>query len=233
MFFCQTIDNIALIIHWSVVGARCAKEGRLALDPILSVAILSAFDRKAVGDFNLEHLDAGLFHGQVGHLNIQTMEVDTIETLIDSLGEFALANFLYSNGVVQSAELVELSEQVVELGECARVFGVGGPEAAWHGSVPGLKLVNDLVEVPREGQHIGVLLLGEFCVHTESCILRGKVDLATTLLLLWNDRGVWEAAHAYLGESKVRAQLVPLERTHVKSLVGDADSKERHTCAET
>ena len=52
-----------------------------------------------------------------------------------------------------------------------------------------LELINDLVEVPREGEHIGMLLLRELNVSTESSVLVGNIDLVL-LLLLRNDRGV-------------------------------------------
>ena len=57
------------------------------------------------------------------------MEVDTIETLIDGLGQLAFADLADAFLVVQSAKLVELSEKHVELGECTGVLGVGRPEA--------------------------------------------------------------------------------------------------------
>ena len=82
-----------------------------------------------MGQFNLEHLNAWLLYRQVRHFNIQAMEVDTVETLINCLGKLAFTDLVDSLLVVQGAELVELSEEVVELGESSRVLGVGRPEA--------------------------------------------------------------------------------------------------------
>lgn len=48
------------------------------------------------------------------------MEVDAVKTLADCLGQFTLANFLDSNMVVKGATLMELPEQLVELGIGAR-----------------------------------------------------------------------------------------------------------------
>ena len=56
--------------------------------------------------------------------------MDAVETLIDGLGQFALADLLDAGLVEQGTGLVELSEQVVELGERARVLGIGRPVAA-------------------------------------------------------------------------------------------------------
>ena len=112
------------------------------------------------------------------------MEVDAVETLIDGLGQFALADLLDANLVVQGARLVELSEQVVELGERARVFGIGRPVASRQRSMSALEVLNDLIEIPGEGQHVGVLLGRELSVNTESGVLVGHVELVVTCILL-------------------------------------------------
>ena len=46
-----------------------------------------------------------------------------------------------------------------------------------------LELINDLIEVPREGEHIGMLLLRELNVDSKSGILISGVNLAFFLLL--------------------------------------------------
>jgi len=125
----QPVNDVALVVYWRVVGARGAEKARLRLDPVLRAAILFTLSLNAMVELDLENLNAWLGDGQIRHLDIQTMEVDAIKTLIDGPGQLALADLLNSHLVVHGTELVELSEQVVKLGEGARVVGVGGPEA--------------------------------------------------------------------------------------------------------
>ena len=46
-----------------------------------------------------------------------------------------------------------------------------------------LELINDLIEVPREGENIGMLLLRELNVDSKSGILISRVNLGLFLLL--------------------------------------------------
>ena len=46
-----------------------------------------------------------------------------------------------------------------------------------------LELINDLIKVPREGEHIGMLLLRELNVDSKSGILISRVNLGLFLLL--------------------------------------------------
>lgn len=120
--FVSSIDVVApvtLVIDRRIVSARGTEEGRLRGVPVLSGAIFSALEADSVGDLHLEDLDAGLLNGQICHFNIQTVEVDAIKTLIDGLGELALADVLHTGGVVPSARLMELSEKGVEFEEGA------------------------------------------------------------------------------------------------------------------
>lgn len=126
----KSIDDVTLVISWRVVGAWSAEKARLSLDPLVGAAVGCAVDRDAVSELNLEHLDAGLRNSQVGHFDVQAMEVDAIETLVHGLGKFSFTDLLDSLLVVEGAELVELSEQVVEFGEGARVLSIGRPVAA-------------------------------------------------------------------------------------------------------
>ena len=83
-----------------------------------------------MSDLDFKDLHAWLFDGQVGHLHIETMEVDALETLIDSRCEPSLANLLNADLVIQSAELMELTEKRVELVERAGVASPSAPERA-------------------------------------------------------------------------------------------------------
>ena len=148
------------------------------------------------------------------------MEVDALETLIDSRCEPSLANLLNANLVVQGAELVEFTEKRVELKERARVASPSAPErAASKRTVLSLEFIDDLVEVPGEGQDVGVLLLRELSINSESGIFRGDINFTSLLLSLGNDCSVRESAHVRLHKTLSRAHLALSHQGHVKSLI--------------
>lgn len=140
-----------------------------------------------MSNLDFEHLDAWLLDSQVRHFDVQAVEVDTVETLVDSSSQVALAQLVDAFGVVQSAHLVELTEKLVELSHGTRVLDEGRPEAARLGTVPSLELVDDFVEVPWESEHVSMLLLRELSVDAKSCIFISDVDFA--LLILLGDNG--------------------------------------------
>jgi hypothetical protein len=72
-----------------------------------------------VVNFNLEYFDAWLFYCKICHLNVETVEMNTLHTLIHSLGEASFAYFADANGVRHGAELVELSEKIIEVNLCS------------------------------------------------------------------------------------------------------------------
>lgn len=134
-------------------------------------------------NFDFEHLDVRLLHSQVRHFDIQSMEVDTVETLVYSCSQVTLAQLVDAFSVVQSAHLVELTEKLVELSHGTRVLDEGRPEAARLGTVPSLELVDDFVEVPWEGEHVSMLLLRELSVDAKSCVFISSVNFALLVLL--------------------------------------------------
>jgi len=140
-----------------------------------------------VSNLDFKHLDAWLLDSQVRHFDVQAVEVDTVETLVDSSSQVALAQLVDAFGVVQSAHLVELTEKLVELSHGTRVLDEGRPEAARLGTVPSLELVDDFVEVPWESEHVSMLLLRELSVDAKSCVFISDVDFA--LLILLGDNG--------------------------------------------
>ena len=140
-----------------------------------------------MSNLDFKHLDAWLLDSQVRHFDVQAVEVDTVETLVDSSSQVALAQLVDAFGVVQSAHLVELTEKLVELSHGTRVLDEGRPEAARLGTVPSLELVDDFVEVPWESEHVSMLLLRELSVDAKSCIFISDVDFA--LLILLGDNG--------------------------------------------
>lgn len=166
VFGIKTVQKVTLVVLRSVVGAGSAQEGRLSHVPVFFDAIGSAFDADSVGEFNLQHLDAWLGHSQVGHLDVEAMEVDSVETFVDSLAQLALTDLFDAFLVVKGTELVEFSEKSVEFSEGARVASVSRPEPATQGPMLSLELFDDFVEVPRESQDVGVFLLRKFSVDT-------------------------------------------------------------------
>jgi len=52
---------------------------------------------------------------EICHLNIQSVEVNTLKTLVHGLGKSSLTYKLNTFGVVSCARLVELPEQLLEL----------------------------------------------------------------------------------------------------------------------
>ena len=123
---------------------------RLCLYPVLSVAIWGALSTQTVCELHFEHLNARLLNGEIRHLDIQAMEVDTAKTLVYGLGQLAFAYLFNAFLVVKGAELVELAVELVEFCDGARVLDVGWPEATWEWAVLSLELLNDCIEIPRE-----------------------------------------------------------------------------------
>ena len=120
------------------------------------------------------------------------MEVNAIKTFVDCLCKSAFTHLLDANLVREGTVLVKLSEQGVELFKGSRVLGIHGPErGARHWSVSSLELINYLIEVPREGKHICMLLLRELNIDSESGIFVSGINLVL-ILLLRNNRGIRE-----------------------------------------
>ena len=111
----KAIKAITVILSGHKVGARCTEDGGLSLNPIGSGAVVFTLEAETVSDFYLQHLDARLLNSQVCHLDVQAMEVDSLNTLVDSASKPAFTNVLNALAVGDGAELMELTEEVVEL----------------------------------------------------------------------------------------------------------------------
>lgn len=135
-----------------------------------------------MSDLNLKYLHTGLLNSEVGHLDVEAVEVDTVQALIDGLGEPTFADFADALGIMKRTHLVELTEEFVELADGTGVTHKGGPVAGLR-LVSALELVDDFVEVPWEGEHIGMFLLAELGVDTESGVFVAHVNFVTRLLL--------------------------------------------------
>lgn len=108
------------------------------------------------------------------------MKVDALETFLDIGSELAFESVVEVFIVRQSTVLVELAEELVELegrvieDELVPVVALG------QGTVLALEVGDDFLEVPGEGQDVGVLLLRELSVNAEALIslvkLNGRVN---------------------------------------------------------
>lgn len=65
-------------------------------------------------DLNLQDLDTWLRHSKVSHLDVETVEVDSIETLVDGLRKSWFTVGINAFGVVKGTSLVESSVEIVE-----------------------------------------------------------------------------------------------------------------------
>lgn len=65
-----------------------------------------------MADLTLENLDHWLVNGKVCHLNIQAVEMNSLDGIVDISGQFSFTDPLNAFGFRQSTELVELSEEI-------------------------------------------------------------------------------------------------------------------------
>lgn len=77
-----------------------------------------------------EHLDRWLLHGHVGHLDIETVEMNALETLANIVRQCWLADALQVQIVRNGTCLMEFSEQVIEIDDGARVVDKSVPIAS-------------------------------------------------------------------------------------------------------
>ena len=99
-------------------------------------------------------------NSKVYHFEAESVELHSLNALVDVVGKPGLAYFVEANIVTESDVLVELTVEVVDIAQVGRVVDELGPVVGLgEGSVLTLVLVDDLREVPGEGQHVGMLLL--------------------------------------------------------------------------
>lgn len=132
----------------------------------------------SVTHFGFEHSDLGLSDSEIGHLDVESVEVDSLDTLLHIFRQLALADSLESHEVGDGAELVELSEQNVDFIQSIRVIQETIPVGSvWKHSAIIFEVSNDFREVPGEGEDIGVLLLTEDHIDSLLFALGFDVDL--------------------------------------------------------
>ena len=105
----------------------------------------------AVANLYLEDLDAWLLHCQVCHFDVKTMEMDASYTLVDVLCELPFTQGANVFVIWKGTCLVKLTEELVDL--IGRIVADElVPEAAsFHLMSLTFVIVDDLLEVPREG----------------------------------------------------------------------------------
>ena len=132
-------------------------DARLCHGVLIQWFVFCTLKAKAVRDLNFENLDI-LSNSEVGHFDVEAVEVDTVETLFDCRCKLSFTYVINSCVIVQSAALVENSIQLVELQLSSCILDEHLP-IAFILFVLSFKFVDDFWEVPREGQHVCVLLL--------------------------------------------------------------------------
>tara|TARA_B110000305_G_C19256950_1_gene547559 strand:+ start:535 stop:843 length:309 start_codon:yes stop_codon:yes gene_type:complete len=99
--------------------------------------------------FSLNDLDRWLINRQVGHFNVETVEMNSINALSNITGKFWFADFFKALDIWDSASLMEFSEKVVEINDRSGIDHKLVPvRTLAHGFA--LEILDDLLEVPWE-----------------------------------------------------------------------------------
>ena len=133
-------------------------------------------------DFCFKHLDRWLLYGQVCKFDVQAVEVDSLDAFTSNVRKFLLADSVEAILIWNGTCLVEVSKEIVEVNDCSRVDHKLVPEGgSGHWSVCTFVLSYYLLEVPRERQHVGVLVLVEQQVRTHDALVLFDRSLASWL----------------------------------------------------
>ena len=136
-------------------------------------------------DLNFDNLNAWLLNSKVSHLNIKTMEMNPLNTLINSVCKTPLTDLLNTNAIRKCTELVELAEQVVEVDHGSWIICKSVPEAAYLGWSGGIFVVtNDFGVIPREWKNVSMLLFRESHIDTKTLVNTLKIVLLVRALFL-------------------------------------------------
>ena len=120
--------------------------------------------------FSLKNSNRRLLNGEVSHLNIQAMVVDSLEALRHSSCESWFTDPTQHVVVWNGASLVELPKKVVEVNYRSGVDHELVPVGAlWH-KRQALSIVQDMLEVPRELKNVSVLSFVERDIGSDSFI---------------------------------------------------------------
>ena len=154
MTFISCLGSISLPL-----GTHQVKVGRNVI-VTLGRGISLSINNKSLLNLSLEHSDRWLFNSKVCHFDIKAMEMDSLDAFTYVVSKLWLTDSLNTDVIWDSARLVELSEEVVEVNDSSRVghesVPVGGGA---HRFVTTFKIVDNLFKVPWEGKHITMLAL--------------------------------------------------------------------------
>lgn len=110
------------------------------------------------------------------------MEMNPLETGFNVFSQLAFTDEVDSLVVWDGTILMELSEEIIEFYLSISVVDKFMPEVALReASILRFEIVDDLREVPREGEQVGMLLLRELHINTDS--LPGLLKLQ--FLVFW------------------------------------------------
>jgi len=176
------VEEVAGVVLGGVNLVGCSHESGIAYGVFRGGLVQAAFYADAVGYLYLENLDLGLFNGEVSELDIETVEMDAADALIDVLAEFALADVADESVVGECAGLVEFAEELVDLEGCVVGDELVPEAASLHLTGLSFIIIDDLLEIPGEGQHVCMLLLIEHHVHSELLVFLLQLHCAILLL---------------------------------------------------
>lgn len=159
----QNVQEVTLIILGSISLPWSSKHVMIVGNSVLAKrAIGCSIHIESLMNFSLKNSDAWLIDGEVCHINIETMELNSPDAFLDIVGKFWLTDGLKAFIVRDCRCLVELSEQNVEINHGARVYHEFVPvsvSAHWFAAL--LELADDLLEVPGEGENVSMFVFVE------------------------------------------------------------------------
>ena len=111
------IEEMSLIIFGNICFHGRSKKGSFSHINFIFSRIVSSLDIETVMHLNLEHGKFILLNTEVGHLNIQTMEMDSLDRLRDIVRKFTFTDPGNCNVIGECAALMELTIKLVEFNE--------------------------------------------------------------------------------------------------------------------
>lgn len=108
--------------------------------------------------------------------------MNSADTLFNVLGKLLLADLIEPVIVRESACLVEFTEELVDL-KCGIIKNKFIPVGSLLDGADLFKITDDLLEIPRECENIGMLLLIECHIDTQLLVFLFQVDGSLLLLL--------------------------------------------------
>jgi hypothetical protein len=148
----------------------CARYTTVARHRIIfdRAAVSRSINVKILVDSDVDDLDLGLLDSQVGHLDVETVILDSPDALANVVSQARFAYVQQAFMVWDRASLMELPEEDVEVYDGASVINKGVPIPS--DPATGVEFLNDFLEVPWESEHVGMLLLVELLICPHSLV---------------------------------------------------------------